>query len=129
MSVYEIDCGTGEAAERPLTPEELAALAAAQDEGAAAAEDAAWEAFYTERGLRLTGTDWMIEPWHSDLPDNVQDEIRRYETEWAAYRQALRDLPETVDPFAPVWPDPPPAPLLPVAPQPQALAARKRRVS
>lgn len=26
---------------------------------------------------------------------------------WRAYRQALRDLPETTDPFDPVWPESP----------------------
>jgi len=26
---------------------------------------------------------------------------------WAKYRQALRDIPATVDPMSPEWPDPP----------------------
>jgi hypothetical protein len=123
-----IDCATGEAELVPLSPEEEVALAGGQAAADAAALEAAWEELYRERGLRLDGSDWIIEPWPADLPDSVQDEIRASEDDWAAYRQALRDLPEaTADPREVVWPEPPPAPLLAITPQAEALEARRRR--
>jgi hypothetical protein len=39
--------------------------------------------------------------WDSGLTDEQRQQ-------WAAYRQALRDLPENItDPERPVWPEPP----------------------
>lgn len=56
--------------------------------------EAAWQALRAERNARLTASDW------TQVADAPVDQ-----TAWAAYRQALRDLPETTqDPFAPVWP-------------------------
>lgn len=50
-----------------------------------------------ERNSRLSACDWTQVP---DAPVN--------QAAWAAYRQALRDLPgNTVDPRQPVWPEPP----------------------
>jgi hypothetical protein len=50
-----------------------------------------------ERNKKLAASDWTQA---ADAP--VDKEA------WAAYRQALRDLPEyTVDPENPVWPTPP----------------------
>ena len=47
-----------------------------------------------ERDRRLAGCDWTQ---LADVPDTTRDA-------WQPYRQALRDLPETTDPFAPAWP-------------------------
>lgn len=58
---------------------------------------AAWDAFRRERNARLSASDW------TQVPDAPVDR-----TAWAAYRQALRDLPDnTTDPRNPVWPVPP----------------------
>ncbi len=51
-----------------------------------------------ERDRRLAASDW------TQVPDAPVDQAA-----WAAYRQALRDLPaNTLDPRAPVWPLTPP---------------------
>lgn len=50
-----------------------------------------------ERDARLLECDW------TQLVD-VPSETREA---WQLYRQALRDLPETADPFDPAWPTPP----------------------
>lgn len=60
-------------------------------------ELAAWAALRVERDRRLTASDW------TQLPDAPVDQAA-----WAAYRTALRALPDTTsDPYAPVWPVPP----------------------
>lgn len=62
--------------------------------------DADFATMRRERDRRLTACDWTQV---SDAP--LTDEQK---TAWAAYRQALRDLPEnTTDPANPVWPDKP----------------------
>lgn len=50
-----------------------------------------------ERDARLARCDWTQ---LADIAGAVQ-------TAWQPYRQALRELPGTADPFEPVWPDPP----------------------
>lgn len=63
----------------------------------AEAAEAAWQALRTERDNRLTRSDWTQV---ADAP--VDSEV------WAAYRQALRDLPQnTTDPSNPEWPNEP----------------------
>ena len=47
----------------------------------------------SKRDELLRGSDW------TQLPDAPCDREA-----WAAYRQELRDLPQTVDPLSPVWP-------------------------
>lgn len=60
-------------------------------------EAAAWDALRTERNKTLAASDW------TQVADAPVDQAA-----WAAYRQALRDLPaNTADPFSPVWPTPP----------------------
>jgi hypothetical protein len=55
----------------------------------------AWNALRLERNRRLAETDW------TQLPDAPETS-----TDWRAYRQALRDLPQiTTDPFSPPWPE------------------------
>ena len=67
------------------------------EQRAAEALDAAWTALRTERDARLAQTDWTQV---SDAPVDAAP--------WAAYRQALRDLPEnTTDPNEPPWPEEP----------------------
>lgn len=51
----------------------------------------------TERDARLLACDWTQ---LSDVPDATRDA-------WQPYRQALRDMTDTADPFAPEWPSPP----------------------
>lgn len=53
-------------------------------------------ALRAERDRRLAASDW------TQLPDNALTEGQQ--STWRAYRQALRDLPETADPSAPEWP-------------------------
>lgn len=52
-----------------------------------------------ERDQYLTLCDWTQMP---DVPLSMEKKA-----EWAVYRQALRDFPETCDPDNPVWPTPP----------------------
>lgn len=57
----------------------------------------AWNNLRTKRNRLLADSDW------TQVLDTPVDHLT-----WAAYRQALRDLPDnTVDPFNPVWPDKP----------------------
>ena len=72
-----------------LTEEELQADAAI----AALAE------MRSKRNALLSASDF------TQLPDTPLPIDRR--TAWASYRQALRDLPQTTDPFAFDWPAPP----------------------
>ena len=57
------------------------------------------------RNFKLSACDF------TQLPDNtLTTEVK---TAWAAYRQALRDLPANIeDPANPVWPMPPTSPLI-----------------
>lgn len=56
-----------------------------------------WKDLREQRNLRLSACDWTQVP---DAPVN--------QVAWAAYRQALRDLPDnTTDPENPDWPVPP----------------------
>lgn len=57
----------------------------------------AWALLRAERNRRLTACDW------TQVADAPVDQ-----SAWAAYRAALRALPEnTPDPLNPVWPQPP----------------------
>lgn len=57
----------------------------------------AWSLFRSLRDTRLAACDW------TQVPDAPVDQAA-----WAAYRQALRDLPSnTTDPRNPTWPTPP----------------------
>lgn len=61
-----------------------------------------WIDLRHERDARLAASDIMVMAdrwnWYDDATRNA----------WAAYRKALRDLPEvTADPAAPTWPDVP----------------------
>jgi hypothetical protein len=49
-----------------------------------------------QRDHRLAASDPYM------LPDRPLTDAQR--TAWVAYRQALRDMPETADPYAPTWP-------------------------
>lgn len=70
-------------------------------EPASAAEIAArtqeqWRVVRYERTARLAACDW------TQLPDCPLSNVKQ--TEWANYRQALRDLTTQTNPFAIVWP-------------------------
>lgn len=49
------------------------------------------------RDQKLLECDWTQ---LADVPSETRDA-------WQPYRQALRDMPETADPFDPEWPNPP----------------------
>lgn len=60
---------------------------------------AQWDNVRADRDNRLAASDWTQ---LADAPlDGPTIEA------WAAYRQALRDITDQPDPFAPVWPDAP----------------------
>ena len=63
----------------------------------ALSSDAAFRRLRAERNARLAASDY---PPLFERPEAEQPA-------WRAYRQALRDLPENADPFAPEWPTPP----------------------
>jgi hypothetical protein len=59
--------------------------------------EAQWVAVRAERDSKLAASDW------TQLDDTPLTNAQK--AEWAAYRQALRDLPQTqTDPFNIVWP-------------------------
>lgn len=65
--------------------------------GPGLATQAAWLAMRAERDRRLAATDFRV---LADAPWDLAP--------WLAYRQALRDMPETTtDPLAPSWPTEP----------------------
>jgi len=59
--------------------------------------EAAMARLRSERDARLSACDWTQ---LVDVPSAIRDA-------WQPYRQALRDMPERADPFAPIWPNPP----------------------
>lgn len=63
------------------------------------ARDLALAALRRHRNRRLAASDVQV------LPDRWEQMASEQKTAWAAYRQALRDLPQTVaDPANPSWP-------------------------
>lgn len=60
-------------------------------------EASAWRRVRAERDARLLACDWTQ---LGDVPDETREA-------WQPYRQALRDMTETADPFEPEWPVPP----------------------
>jgi hypothetical protein len=93
-----------------FTPEQIAAADRAKKRAKGVAEDAAARAarikaarlskFRARRDEKLTACDW------TQLPDAQLTEEQR--AAWVAYRQALRDLPDTADDNGWVqWPEEP----------------------
>lgn len=81
----------------PFTPEEEAEWDACEAVYAAESSERAWKEVRAERNAKLSASDW------TQIADAPVDDLT-----WAAYRQALRDLPSTqTDPFRIVWPTPP----------------------
>ena len=58
-----------------------------------------WASLRTERNSLLVSSDWTQ---YNDSP--LDDEAK---ADWAAYREELRDLPESADPADPTWPHDP----------------------
>jgi hypothetical protein len=58
-----------------------------------------WVSLRTERNALLASSDWTQ---YTDSP--LDDEAK---AEWTVYREELRDLPESVDPADPSWPEAP----------------------
>ena len=113
VTLWRLDTATGEVYRLPdcpekyrrwegeriveMTPEEKAALDAAEAERALADK---WTSIRQQRNMLLTACDY------TQLPDAPRQGEQK--TAWAAYRQALRDLPKaTEDPDAVVWPERP----------------------
>jgi hypothetical protein len=83
---------TGEVTVVPFTPEEEAVFWERRT-------PLAWASIREERNRLLSESDISV------LPDRWATYTEEKRLEWAAYRQALRDLPQnTTDPFNPVWP-------------------------
>ncbi|HIF6022973.1 TPA: tail fiber assembly protein [Vibrio parahaemolyticus] len=62
--------------------------------------NAKWEHVRVKRDQLMRDTDW------TQVPDSQLTEDKK--TEFAAYRQALRDIPQTYsDPDAVIWPEKP----------------------
>lgn len=71
-----------------------------QADRAAAANDHHLAALRGQRSRLLASSDW------TQSPDSPLTDAKK--TEWATYRQALRDLPaNTTDPSNPTWPSKP----------------------
>jgi hypothetical protein len=82
MQSISINAITGEATVRDMTPEEIAALAPTADQ------------VRSQRNRLIARCDW------TQLPDAQCDAVA-----WAAYRQALRDIPQQEGfPANVVWP-------------------------
>lgn len=58
-----------------------------------------WLQLRCKRSMLLTASDWTQVP---DSPLSAEQK-----QQWAVYRQALRDFPDTCDPVNPLWPTPP----------------------
>jgi hypothetical protein len=81
-----------------MSPAEIAARSA-EEAAAPSLSDRLWTSVRAERDRRLVESDPFLAP-DRDVDQNA----------WIAYRQLLRDLPETVtDPGAVVWPERPPS--------------------
>lgn len=81
--------------EVPFTPEETAAREIEE-------YHATWAGLRFERDKKLQETDVLV------LPDRWMRYTSEKQQAISDYRQALRDLPETVDdPFNFTWPEPP----------------------
>ncbi|MBB6251701.1 phage tail assembly chaperone [Nitrospirillum iridis] len=94
--VIDLDAAVSETTHR-VVEGALTALPAADQ--AALATEAAWRALRQERSVRLNASDIRV------LPDRWAAMTDAQRAAWAAYRQALRDLPDTcTDPTAPAWP-------------------------
>lgn len=63
--------------------------------------DAQWRTVRNLRGFKLSKSDW------TQLPDAPLTNSEK--SEWAEYRQSLRDVTEQDDPFNIVWPEAPEA--------------------
>lgn len=80
----------------PFTPEEEAEWDAMEAEWAAGADDRAAVEVRRERDIKLAASDWRAS---SDLT---------LSTQWATYRQALRDIPSQAGfPNTIIWPTEP----------------------
>lgn len=89
------DAETGEVTVVPFTAEEEALFWERRT-------PRAWSNLRSERDDLLIQSDAYV------LPDRWAGYTPEQQAAWSAYRQALRDLPETTeDPFNPAWPSKP----------------------
>lgn len=80
----------------PFTPEEEAEWDACEAEFEATASIRAWTVIRAERNKLLTDTDWWVA--------KAAETGATISAEQHAYRQALRDITDQVNPFNIVWP-------------------------
>jgi|TARA_Y100000310_G_scaffold66200_1_gene61585 hypothetical protein len=95
-----VNTNSGVETKIPFTDAELEAHRVEREEWASGETDRQFFSLRATRNELLKNSDWsngLDSPLSSDAKIN-----------WAAYRQALRDLPATViDPANPIWPTPP----------------------
>lgn len=118
-----VDCGTGEVVTEPLTPQEQDALAQAAAEADAHRQADQWATVDSVRGAQLRQTDYGVEPFPADMPNDIQQAFHDNEAAWASFRQGLRDITHSGDPTALVWPTLPPAPPVVLTPPPDFVDA------
>lgn len=92
MRTINTDAVTGEVTVREWTPEEITA----RQERLAKMGLSPMNSLRKRRDRLLAESDW------TQMPDAPVDKAA-----WAAYRQALRDLPKNTDPATPIWPKKP----------------------
>lgn len=73
--------------------------------------DELWDALRAERDGLIAATDWLVQRHAEELVLELDTTLTpEQHTDLLAYRQALRDLPETTtDPTNPEWPNEPTA--------------------
>jgi hypothetical protein len=79
---------------------------------------AQWQTVDSVRGSQLRDTDYCVEPFTTDLPDNVRNGFLANEPAWLAFRQSLRDIQHVGDPTQLVWPTLPSSPPIVITPPP-----------
>lgn len=83
----------------PLGNGQLSALDMMGDDPHLGATKNQWATVRQERSKRLAATDWVVA--------KAYETGTQVPTEWADYRQALRDITDQKNPWLVVWPEPP----------------------
>ena len=96
-SIDGIDMSGKELADLPEGYDPITSSHVFSDAGWVPNAAAAWSRLRAERNVRIEQSDKYMFP-HRPMSEETR-------SQWAAYMQALRDLPEnTLDPFNPEWP-------------------------
>jgi hypothetical protein len=98
--VYKIESNGRVAFNVPLTRESFSLDGFGSDVFESELKKFKWTDVRSKRDVLITETDW------TQMPDAPLDDAKK--AEFTAYRQALRDIPQTYsDPDAVVWPEKP----------------------